>query len=215
MRRLARETGEDVAMKIIGIVGSPRKSGNADILTDTFLNGAKAGGAETAKHFLADLDIHQCQGCFRNCMLDPKNYCPRFDDDANRLIQEMISSDVVLFASPLYCGTYTAIMARFFERLLPVIEIEIIGKEGTRDGFRWVSNPLKGKKAVIALVQDLIYPEAGELALKVFERNVHNTYKLDIIEKIHVVDVRDKGDIKKKEEKLKEIFETGKRIAGL
>jgi putative NADPH-quinone reductase len=201
-------------MKIIGIVGSPRKKGNTDILVDTFLAGAESGGAQVKKYLLADLDIHQCQGCFRNCMMKPEITCPRFDDDMGMLIEAMITSDVMLFASPLYCGTYTAIMARFFERCLPLIEIEIIGQEGTQDGFRWVSNPVRGKKAVIGLVQDMIYPEVGDLALEVFKRNVRKTYKIDIVETIHVVDVRDKGDIKKKEQRLKEIFETGKRIVG-
>ena len=201
-------------MKIVGFVGSPRKKGNTDTLVDTFLEGAESGGAQTTKHLLADLDINQCQGCFRNCMMKPEITCPRFDDDMGMLIEEMITSDVMLFASPLYCGTYTAIMARFFERCLPLIEIEIIGQEGTQDGFRWVSNPVRGKKAVIGLVQDMIYPAVGELALEVFNRNVRKTYKIDIIETIQVVDVRDKGDIRKKEDRLKEIFEIGKRIAG-
>ncbi len=201
-------------MKIVGFVGSPRKRGNTDNLVDTFLDGAISGGAEVHKYLLADLNINQCQGCFRNCMMRPEITCPRFDDDMGLLINEMITSDVMLFASPLYCGTYTAIMARFFERCLPLIEIEIVGQEGTGDGFRWVSNPVRGKKAVIALVQDMIYPEVGDLALKVFRKNVRKTYKIDIVETIHVVDVRDKGDIKKKEDRLKEIFGIGQRIAG-
>jgi putative NADPH-quinone reductase len=201
-------------MKIVGLVGSPRKKGNTDILVDTFLDGARSGGAEVRKYLLAELDINPCQGCFRNCMMNPEITCPRFDDDMGMLIEEMITSDVMLFASPLYCGTYTAIMARFFERCLPLIEIEIIGQEGTQDGFRWVSNPVRGKRAVIGLVQDMIYPEVGDLALEVFKRNIRKTYKIDIIETIHVVDVRDKGDIKKKEQRIKEIFAVGKRIAG-
>ncbi|MCP4197214.1 MAG: flavodoxin family protein [Proteobacteria bacterium] len=200
-------------MKIVGFVGSPRKRGNTDIMVDTFLEGAESGGALVMKFNLADLDINQCQGCFRNCMMRPEITCPRFDDDMAALIEEMITSDVMLFASPLYCGSYTAIMARFFERCLPLIEIEIVGKEGTKEGFRWVSNPVRGKKAVIGLVQDMIYPGVGDLALEVFKRNVRKTYKIDIVETIHVVDVRDKGDIQKKEQRLIEIFEIGKRIA--
>lgn len=200
-------------MKIIGFVGSPRKKGNTDILVDTFLEGAAAAAAEVNKHFLAGLDINQCQGCFRNCMVKPATTCPRFDDDMNPIMEEMVAADVLLFASPLYCGTYSSIMARFFERCLPFIEIDVIGKEGTKEGYRLASNAIQAKKAVIALVQDLIYPQVGDLAFKVFEKNVGATYKMEIIEKIHVVDVRDKGDIKKHQERLKEIFETGKRIA--
>lgn len=200
-------------MKTVAFVGSPRRKGNTDILVDTFLDGAKTGGAKVQKHFLADLDIQQCQGCFRNCMMKPGIVCPRFDDDMGMLIEDMIRSDLMLFASPLYSGTYTAIMARFFERCLPLIEIEIIGTEGTQDGFRWVSNPVRGKKAVIGLVQDLIYPEVGSLAMEVFKRNVRKTYKMEIVETLHVVDVRDKGDIRKKEDRLNEIFAVGRRLA--
>ncbi len=199
-------------MKITSFVGSPRKKGNTDLLVDTFLEGASSEGAEVKKHFLAKLDINQCQGCFRNCMVKPIIQCPRFDDDMTMIIDDMVASDMMLFASPLYCGAYSSIMARLFERMLPLLEVEVIGKEGTMEGYKMVNNPIKGKKAVIGLVQDLVYPEVGELALKVFEKNVTVTYKMDIVETIHVVDVRDKGDIKKKETRLKDIFEIGKKV---
>ena len=39
----------EVQMKVIGFVGSPRKKGNTDLLVDTFLAGAQAGGAQTRK----------------------------------------------------------------------------------------------------------------------------------------------------------------------
>ena len=205
--------GEIEIMKIVGVVGSPRKKGNTDILTDTFLEGARAGGAEAEKFFLSDFEINQCRGCFRNCMLKSGAVCPMFDDDMGFLLGKMTRADVALFASPLYCGTYTAIMAKFFERCLPLLEVEIVGTPGTREGVKLVGNPLAGKKAAIALVQDLVYPQVGELALQVFEKTIGGTYRMDIVEKIHVVDVRDKGDIKKKEEVLKRVFETGKRLA--
>ncbi len=201
-------------MKITGFVGSPRKKGNTDTLVDTFLNGAGSTGVEVQKFFLNELDINPCLGCFRNCMVKPGHVCRQYDDDMAMLLEEMIVSDVMLFASPLYCGTYSSLMARFFERCLPLTEVEVIGKEGTREGYRKVNNPVKGKKAVIGLVQDLIYPQVGDLALKVFEKNVAGTYEMDIVERLHVTDVRDKNDLQKKEAVLKKIYETGKSTAG-
>lgn len=199
-------------MKISGLVGSPRKKGNTDILTDTFLEGARAAGADTQKFFLADMQINQCRGCFRNCMLTTKVTCPMFDDDMEILIDAMIQSDLVLFASPLYCGTYSAIMAKFFERCLPLISLEIVGVPGTKEGVKWLGNPVEGKKTVVAMVQDLVYPQVADLAFKVFEKNVALTYKMEIVDRIHVVDVRDKGDIKKKEQQLKAIYDLGKKL---
>jgi hypothetical protein len=49
--------------------------------------------------------------------------------------------------------------------------------------------------------------------MKVFEHNLCGTYMMEIIEKIHVTDVRDKGDIDKKEEEMKNIFDLGKKLA--
>ncbi len=200
-------------MKITGFVGSPRKKGNSDIFADTFLEGAESNGAEVKKHFLAELDINQCRGCFRNCMVKPGHKCGIFDDDMSMLIEDMIASDVLLFVSPLYCSTFTSTMAMFFERCLPLIEVKVIGQEGTKEGVELVGNPVMGKKAVIGLVQDLQYPIVGELALKVFEHVVGQTYRMNVMEKVQVIDVRDKGDINKKTDRLKEIKEIGEKYA--
>lgn len=200
-------------MKVLGLVGSPRKGGNSDILTDTFLEGAASAGAETKKFFLADHEIHQCKGCFRSCTTKPGFSCAVFRDDMDMLLSEMAASDLMLFASPLYCATYSSIMARFFERCLPFWEIEIAGELGTMDAFRFINNPVKGKKAVAGLVQDLKEPKAGELAFKAYEHNIARTYMMNIVETIHITDVRDIGDIKKKANKLEEVFASGKKLA--
>jgi multimeric flavodoxin WrbA len=201
-------------MNVIGLVGSPRKKGNTDIMVDTFLEGAASAGAATKKYFLADLTINQCRGCFRNCMLAPGVQCKIFRDDMDMLLPEMAASDIMLFASPLYCATYTAIMARFFERCLPLWEVEIVGELGTMDALRFINNPVKGKKAVIGMVQDLKDPRVAEIAFKAFENNIGKTYMMELVEKIHVTDVRDAGDIRNKQEELKKIFELGKHLAG-
>ncbi len=200
-------------MKILGLVGSPRKKGNTEIMVDTFLEGAASAGAQVQKYFLADLTINQCQGCFRNCMLQPGFTCKRFRDDMDTLLPEMAAADLILFASPLYCATYTAIMARFFERCLPLWEVEIVGELGTMDAFRFIHNGLKGKRAVVGMVQDFKDPQSAELAFQAFERNIARTYMMQIVEKLHVTDVRDVGDIKKKTEELKRVFASGKKLA--
>ena len=170
-------------MKVLGFVGSPRKKGNSDIMADTFLDGAASSGAEIKKYFLADMDINQCRGCFRNCALKPGIKCAVFRDDMDMLLEEMSSSDIMLFASPLYCATYSSIMSRFFERCLPLWEMEIVGELGTMDAFKLINNPVKGKTAVVGLVQDLKEPKVGELAFTAYEHNISNTYMMKHSEK--------------------------------
>ena len=129
------------------------------------------------------------------------------------LLEEMASSDLMLFASPFYCSSYTAIMARFFERCLPLWEVEIVGELGTVDAFKFINAPLKGKKAVIGLVQDYKDPSTAKNAINAFEETVGKTYMMEIVEKIHVTDVRDPGDINKKQEVMEQIHALGKKLS--
>jgi multimeric flavodoxin WrbA len=203
-------------MKVCGFVGSPRKQGNSDILVERFLEGVAASQAETKKFFLADLIINQCRGCYTNCMFQPGYRCAVFRDDMDMLMDEIASGDLFIFASPLYCSCYSAIMARFFERLLPFWHVEPgEGEPGTPGAFRFLNNPAKGKKAVIALVQDLQEPAVGKLALDIFEHNVAKTYMMDIVGRLQVTDVRSRGDIVKKLSVLQDVFTMGKKLASV
>jgi len=201
-------------MKALGFVGSPRKKGNTDTLVDTFLDGAAASGAHIQKFFLADYTINQCRGCYRKCILKPGFRCATFRDDMDMILKEMVSADLMIFASPYYCASYTSIMARFLERCLSLWEVEIAGEMGTMNAFRFINAPLKGKKAVIGLVQDFKDPSTARLAIKAFQHNLGQTYMMNIVQKIHITDVRDVGDISKKKEVLKKIFTLGRKLGG-
>lgn len=201
-------------MNVCGFVGSPRKQGNSDILADRFLEGAASAGAATRKFFLADLDINQCRGCYTGCMFKPGFRCATFRDDMDMLLEAVVGADLMIFASPLYCSCYTAIMARFFERLLPLWHVEETGAEpGTPEAYRFLGNPAKGRKAVIALVQDFKNPAVGKLALEAFEHNVGKIYMMDIVGMLHVPDVRGRGDILEKPDMLQAAFDMGRKLA--
>ncbi len=76
-------------MNIIAFVGSPRKNGNTDILVEHFLDGARSKGAETEKVYLYERNIKFCQGCYKNCWINP-NDCTRHRDDMDDLIPKML-----------------------------------------------------------------------------------------------------------------------------
>jgi hypothetical protein len=63
------------------------------------------------------------------------------------------------------------------------------------------------------MVQDFKDPRAAEIAFRAFEKNVCRTYMMELVEKIHVTDVRDAGDISNKQEELEKIFQLGKNLA--
>jgi len=199
-------------MKILALMGSPRKNGNTNILVDTFLKGASSG-AEVKKYFLIDLEINQCMGCVRNCAFQEGVACKIYQDDMDELLREVLTSDIILFASPLYCATYTSLMTRFFERALPLWHIEYITEPGSENQTSVNRCPVKGKKAVIGMVQDSKDPASARIAFEAFEHNICKIYKMDLVKKIQVTDVRSPGDLKKKTDELDKIFELLKRMA--
>ena len=50
-------------MKIVGVVCSPRKDGNTEILVKKALEGAREAGAETELILVADKEINPCDAC--------------------------------------------------------------------------------------------------------------------------------------------------------
>ncbi len=64
-------------MKVLGILGSPRKHGNSEILLKAFLEGAAAGGAAVKEIRLRELKISPCLEIY-HCFKD--GTCPIKDD---------------------------------------------------------------------------------------------------------------------------------------
>ena len=50
-------------MRVLGLVGSPRKEGNTDILVRHVLKGVETYGVEIEVIYLSDLDFKACTGC--------------------------------------------------------------------------------------------------------------------------------------------------------
>ncbi len=99
-------------MKAIGIVGSPRKDGNTEILTRHTLKAIEEEGLETELIRLAGLDIRPCNACMA---CHNKEQCP-IDDDLFPIYQKMKEADAIILASPVYYGSATALLKALMER---------------------------------------------------------------------------------------------------
>lgn len=85
---------------IVVIVGSPRKNGNADLLADAFIKGARGAGNSVEKLTVIGKKIGGCLGC-NACFRDPEHRCVQHDDmeDCYRLLS---AADVIVIATPIY-----------------------------------------------------------------------------------------------------------------
>ncbi len=99
-------------MKAIGIVGSPRKNGNTEILTEHTLKAIAEEGLDTELIRLAGLDIRACNACG---VCREEERCP-IDDDLFSLYTRVKEADAIILASPVYYGSATALLKAFMER---------------------------------------------------------------------------------------------------
>src|SRR4030043_2237641 len=99
-------------MKVIGIVGSPRKNGNTELLTRHTLKAIAEEGLDTELVRLAGLDIRPCTAC----MACKKEEICSIEDDLFPLYLRMKKADGIILASPVYYGSATALIKAFMER---------------------------------------------------------------------------------------------------
>jgi multimeric flavodoxin WrbA len=99
-------------MKVLGIIGSPRRGGNTEILVDEVLRGAEEAGAQTDKVILNELDIAPCQAC-DTCL--ESGECVQQDDMA-ALLAQMQGSEVWVLGTPVYWWGPTAQFKAFLDR---------------------------------------------------------------------------------------------------
>jgi multimeric flavodoxin WrbA len=102
-------------MKVTAFVGSARK-GHTYHAAEKFLQKLQSlGNVEYEIVRLSDYRLEICQGCIR-CTGKGEEFCP-LKDDRDKLIEKMVNSDGIIFASPTYTFQVSAFMKIFLDRL--------------------------------------------------------------------------------------------------
>lgn len=105
-----------MSKKILIISTSPRKSSNSDTLAEEFSKGAREAGHEVEKICLRDKTIGFCRGCLA-CQKTGR-YIIR--DDADSIVQKMLTADVIVFATPIYYYEMSGQMKTMLDRANPL-----------------------------------------------------------------------------------------------
>jgi len=101
--------------KITAFVGSARKKHTHDAVVQLLSNLQSMGDIEVEIVRLSDCRLQACRGC-KVCFEKGEEYCP-LKDDRDVLIEKMMASDGVVFASPNYSFQVSAIMKTFLDKL--------------------------------------------------------------------------------------------------
>ena len=177
-------------MKVLGLVGSPRKGGNTDLLVSAILYGAGASNHEIEKLFLYNVDISPCVDC-RGCKKG--TFQCVLKDGMKLLYPKLESADVIVFGTPLYWYGPTGKMKLMVDRLRPYI----------------ASKRLKGKKAILVVPSEE-GADACNLVVGMFELSF-KYLEMDLVGKI-LAQASEKGEVREQPNVLDEAFKLGKAL---
>jgi multimeric flavodoxin WrbA len=183
-------------MKIIGIVGSPRRNGNTHVLVSRILGGARAEGAKTRTIFLRDLDISECDGCFA-CWKG--KYACRKADDMRDLYPKIAEADAIVLGSPVYWFGPTAIMKAFIDRL-------------TYFGRPRNGESIRNMPAVIAVPFADRTREASSPVVEMFAKSL-DFLGMRLVGKVLAPGVNRRGEVRTRRRVMASCHETGRRLA--
>jgi len=175
-------------MKVLGIVCSPRKGGNTEVLVQEALTGAQTCGAETELLTVWDKDIKPCDGCL-SCEKTGKCH---IEDDVQEIYLKLSDADGIIWGTPVYFFNVTAQAKILIDRSYALYT---------------PSNKLANKvSGVISVGASL-----GNLGVwNVFNTffSVHHMFSTDFVSGY----ARKKGDVKKDRHAMKASRELGKQI---
>jgi len=109
-RSLKRTTN---GLRAVGVLGSPRKESNTEVLLDYLLSELRSYGISGVKLRLRDYEVKPCYGC-RKC-LELGNCCIK-DDMTEYIVPHLLQAHVVIIASPVYFDNVTALTKVFMDR---------------------------------------------------------------------------------------------------
>jgi len=190
-------------MKGCGIVGSPKKKGNVDLLVSEVLKGAGSQGAETYKVYLNDLVIRPCQ----SCGIDPYPKFCLFDDDMNLVFAALESCGFMVLGSPVYFDTVSAQSKLMIDRcncLMPYVQ----RPNGTSGFERRMKQRKKGVFIAVAGTDQ----EFNTILTTV--KGFCNWANIELVETfLYAHDDNKVGGVKNDKKRMKQAFEVGVQMA--
>lgn len=104
-----------MAKQVLILAGSPRIGGNSDLLCDAFQNGAESVGNHVTKIEVATKEIGYCHGCY---YCQEHGHCFQ-NDDMGPILDQMVVTDVIVLATPIYFYSLDGQIKTLIDRILP------------------------------------------------------------------------------------------------
>lgn len=188
-------------MNVLIILGSPRKKGNSEVLTQTILSGFEEKKGCTAESvYLHGMKISPCLGCggcekTGNCVIK---------DDMYELYEKVDIADIIFLVTPVYFYGPSAQLKTFIDRCQARWSRKYLLKQSHR--------PLDNRKGYLVATAATKGPKIFESCLLI-AKSFFDTVDIEYGGEFLVRSVDEKGAIKNKGEELEKAVEFGHDIA--
>jgi multimeric flavodoxin WrbA len=192
---------EENSMHVLVFLGSPRKKGNSETLTNALLEGVRQVGGQPEIIRLCDLKISPCISC-GGC--DKTGKCV-VEDDMTPLYEKIITVNKIIVSSPIFFYGVTAQTKAFIDRTQALWNRKrLLQKKG-----EWVENPDRvGFFVSVAATKGARIFEGAVLTMKYGYDAMDMLYAGDFL----VTGPDKRGDMARYEQKLAEAREAGRNF---
>ena len=186
-------------MKVLGILGSPRREGNTEILLDEALRGASDHGGLCEKIILRDLKITPCLEIYK-CAED--GVCA-IQDEMQGLFPKIIQAERLLLASPIFFYSVPALAKAMIDRCQSLWAKKYI--------LKLPVSPIADRKGVfisVAATRGKKLFDGVRLTVQYFFDAIDVAYS----DELFVRGADEKGEVRDQPEALKAAYELGRRL---
>lgn len=181
-------------MKALLVLASPHKSGNTAALLNSFASGVKENDVDIEEVFLQDKNIRPCTAC-DFCHNSPDGKCA-INDDMQELYVKLLSSDLIVFATPVYWWNMASQLKIFIDRIYALMPDEN-------------SSRLKGKKTVLLMTYGGELPNSGP---EIVEKSFRESAEYLGMKILSVFGVCSSKPVAENKDAIKRAYQIGKAI---
>lgn len=202
------EATQDLPLKneVFGVSGSPRISGNSDILLKNILSGVDQEGIGSTRLNLTKVNFQGCIGCER-CRKD--KICTGINDGMSLIYNRILTSKGLVLVSPTHNYNVTSWVKAFIDRLYCFYNFE-------NDRPRSWSSQLvqQGRKAVVAAICEQEDPEDMGFTIEAMKKPLQ-ALGYEIVGELSVFKIFDKAKVKEDKTAIEKALEAGARLGQL
>ena len=187
-------------MQVLGIMASPRRGSNTEMLLDRVLAGAAASGAKVETVVAVDLDISPCLEIYA---CEAAGECA-IADDMQAIYHQIEAADVVVLASPIFFYGLTAQAKAIVDRCQAMwFRTHRLGRPVGHGRRR------RGALVCVGATRGRRLFDGATLTARYFFDAIGADYTADLL----VRGIDEKGAIASRPDVLGQAFELGRRLA--